>query len=128
MGQEAFEIYQTKRKADSLVTLKEVQKFMTDHFVPKKSEYAEICAFRRAMRLEGELVSEYAMRLKTLATHCKFGAALDKEIQRHFVVGCEMDEVQHKLSRTDNLDLSTVLDISMGFERVNAIVNGLHHP
>ena len=57
MGQEAFEIYKTKRKADRSDTLKEVQKLMADHFVPKNSEYAEICAFRRAMRHEGELVS-----------------------------------------------------------------------
>ena len=85
MGQEAFKIYKTKRKADGSDTLKEVQKFMADHFVPKKSG-AEICAFRRAMRHEGELVSEYAMRLRTLATHCKFGATLGKEIDRQFVV------------------------------------------
>ena len=39
MGQEAVEIYKTKRKADSSDTLKEVQKFMADHFVPKKSEH-----------------------------------------------------------------------------------------
>ena len=68
------------------------------------------------------------MRLRTLTTHCEFGAALDKDIKRQFVVGCEMDEVQRKRSRTDNLDLATVLDIAMGFERVNASVNGLHHP
>ena len=80
------------------------------------------------MRHERELVSEHAMRLRTLATHCKFGAALDKEIERQFVVGCEMDEVQRKCSRTDNLDLATVLYIAMGFERVNASVNGLLHP
>ena len=127
MAQDAFEIFKAKRKADSSDTLKEVQKFIADHFVLKKSEYAEICAFRRAMRHEGELVSDYAMRLRILATHCKFGAALDKEIERRFVVGCEMDEVQRKCSRTDNLDLATVLDIVMGFERVNASVNGLHH-
>ena len=81
------------------------------------------------MRHEGELVSEYAMRLRTIATHCKFGAALYKESEMQFVVGCEMDEVQRKCSRTDTLDLAIVLDIAMGFERVNAsLVNGLHHP
>ena len=62
MGLEAFEIYKTKRKADNSDTLKDIQKFMADHFVPKKSEYAEICAFQRAIRHEGELVSEFAMR------------------------------------------------------------------
>ena len=87
MGQEAFEIYKTNRKADIADTLKEVQKFMADHFVPKKSEY-------------GEILSYYAMKLRTLA---KFGATLDKEIERRFVVGFEMDEVQRKCCRKDNL-------------------------
>ena len=100
MGQEAFEIYKTNRKADIADTLKEVQKFMADHFVPKKSEYGEISAFRQEMRHEGELLSYYAMKLRTLA---KFGATLDKEIERRFVVGFEMDEVQRKCCRKDNL-------------------------
>ena len=69
---------------------------MANHFFPKKSEYAEICAFRQTMRHEGELVSEYAMRLKIIDTHCKIGATLDKEIERQFVVGCKMDKVQRK--------------------------------
>ena len=64
------------------------------------------------MRHEGELVSEYAMRLRTLAIHCKFRVALDKEIERQFVVACEMDEAQRKCSRSDNLALATVLDIA----------------
>ena len=93
MGQEAFEIYKTKRKADSSDTLKEIETFMADHFIPKKSEYAEICVFRRAMRHDGEPVSEYAMRLRALSTYCKFGTSLDKEIERQFFVGCNMDEV-----------------------------------
>ena len=54
------------------------------------------------MRHDGELISEYAMRLRTFATHRKFGAARDNEIERQFVVGCEMDEVERKCSRTDN--------------------------
>ena len=65
LGQEAFEIYKTKPIADSSGTFKEVQIFKADHFVPKKSEYAVICAFRRAIRHKGELVSDYAMRLTT---------------------------------------------------------------
>ena len=80
MGQEAFEIYTTKRKSDSSDTLKEIETFMADHLIPKKSEYAEICVFRRAMRHDGEPVSEYAMILRALSTYCIFGTSLDKEI------------------------------------------------
>ena len=38
-----------------------------------------------------------------------------------------MDEVQRKCGRADNLDLATVLNIAMGFERVNASVFIIRH-
>ena len=114
----------TKKKTDSTDTLKEVQAFMTNHFVIKKSEYTEVQVFRQAQRHDGETVSDYAMRLRVLATHCKY-TDIKKEIERQFVCGCRMEEVQRKCCRTDTNTLASVLEMAIGFERVNGAVNGL---
>ena len=53
--------------------------------------------FRRAFKLEGESVSDYAMRLRRLAADCNYGQTLEKEIERQFVVGCNMEEVHSEI-------------------------------
>ena len=128
MGSEAYEIYKTKKKVDYRDTLAEVKTFMNAQFVAKKSEYTEIMQFRRAFKLDSESVSDYAMRLRRLAADCNYGQTLEKEIERQFVVGCNMEEVQRKCCRTDGLDLKQALEIATGFERVNANVNNLRTP
>jgi hypothetical protein len=128
MGREAYEMYKTKKKPDDTDTLAEIKAFMKAQFVAKKSEYTEIITFRRAFKLEGESVSDYAMRLRRLATDCNFDKLIEKEIERQFVVGCNMEEVQRKCCRTDGLDLKQALEIATGFERVNANVNNLRTP
>ena len=128
MGNEAYEIYKTKKKADSSDTLAEVKTFMNAQFVAKKSEYTGIMQFRRAFKLDGESVSDYAMRLRRLATDCNYGQTLEKEIERQFVVGCNMEEVQRKCCRTENLNLKEALEKATGFERVNVNLNSLHTP
>ena len=128
MGREAYEIYKTKKKPDDTDTLIEIKAFMKAQFVAKKSEYTEIITFRRAFKLEGESVSDYAMRLRRLATDCNYGQTVEKEIERQFVVGCNMEEVQRKCCRTDGLDLKQALEIATGFERVNENLNNLRMP
>jgi hypothetical protein len=128
MGSEAYDIYKTKKKPDDTDTLTEVKTFMKTQFVAKKSEYTEIMTLRRAFKLEGESGSDYAMRLRRLAADCNYDQTLEKEIERQFVVGCNMEEVQRKCCRTDGLDLKQALEIATGFERVNENVNKLHTP
>jgi hypothetical protein len=128
MGREAYDIYKTKKKPDDTDTLTEVKTFMKTQFVAKKSEYTEIMTFRRAFKLEGESVSDYSMRLRRLAADCNYGQTLEKEIERQFVVGCNMEEVQRKCCRTDGLDLKQALEIATGFERVNENLNNLRTP
>jgi len=84
--------------------------------------------FRRAFKNVDETVSDYAMRLRRLATDCKYGTTVEKEIERQFVVGCNMEEVQRKCCRTDELDLKQVLEIATGFERINTNVRNLRSP
>ena len=81
LGVEAVAVYNSKRKADKSDTLMETIKFLSDHFSPAKNEYAEIAAFGRASRLEGESVNDFLMRLRVLSTHCGFGADLEKGLR-----------------------------------------------
>ena len=60
------------------------------------------------------------MRLRTLAADCKYDNSLEKEIERQFVVGCNMVDVQRKCCRTDDLTLALVIEIAVGYERVDA--------
>ena len=99
LGDEAREVYNSKRKADKSDTLLEIVSFMTAQFSPVKNEYAEIAAFGRAGRLENESVNDYLMRLRVLATHCGFGTGLDKELERQFAQHCGIPEVEAKLMR-----------------------------
>ena len=98
---------------------------MKAHFVSKRSEYTEIIAFRKASRQNGESVSDYAMRLRHLATYCNYKTLLDKEIERQFVVSCNMEEVQRECCRQDSLELNKILDIAIGFERISQNVKNM---
>jgi hypothetical protein len=44
--------------------------------VTKRSEYTEICPFRRAKKHCDETVNDYAIRLRHLAKHCDYGTNL----------------------------------------------------
>ena len=66
------------------------------------------------------------MRLRKLATHCKFGDQLKKEIELQFVVVCNMDDVQRKCARTDDLTLAKVIEYATGFERLSHNLNDLN--
>ena len=90
---------------------------MEKALVTKRSEYTEICAFRRAEKMKDETVNEYAMRLRVLAKHCNYGTQMEKEIERQFRVSCGMVEVEKECVRTDNLDLQKVLVMASGYER-----------
>ena len=126
MGSEATAIWRTKRKTAE-DTLAEIKAVMTAYFVPKRSEYAEVCKFRRAMRLEGETVGDYVMRLRSLAHYCKF-QELDKEIERQLVIGCGIPEFERDCCRTDDLTLEKAISLAQGYERCDVSVTGLHKP
>ena len=72
MGSEAFEIYKTLKKSDDLDTLDDVIASLTKHLVVRRSEFTEICIFRRAKKRNDERVEEYCNRLRQLAAQCKF--------------------------------------------------------
>ena len=78
--------------------------------------------------MEGESVNDLAFRLGELATHCKFEAYLEKELERQFIVGVRMDEVERKCCSTDKVTLKQAIEWATSFERLNMSVNGLNKP
>jgi hypothetical protein len=116
MGTEAYEFYKVRRKEDNSDTIEEIKTFMAAQYVVPKCKYSEIVPFRKAFRHEGEPVNDYVMRLRSLARHCSFGAGLEDEIERQFVIGCNMPRVQTKCTMTPELTLAKVLKIATDHE------------
>jgi hypothetical protein len=116
---EEFEIWKTLREKEDDDSLKDMQEKLTKHFVWTKSVFTEKCIFRRAMKRQEESINEYAMRLRWMAAHCEFGAALEAEILSQLVVGVGIDEFQRECCRTNDLDLKTALEKARGYDRVS---------
>ena len=113
MGSEAYEIYKTLKKSDDSDTLDDVIAFMTKRLLVKRSEFTEICIFRRAKKRNDERVEEYCMRLRQLAAHCKFSNN-DKEILSQLVIGSSMPEFKDECCQTESLSLTKALEIARG--------------
>jgi transposase InsO family protein len=129
MGEEAYAIYKTKRKTTKDDTLDEIKTFMKNHYVVKKCAYTENMIFRRAIRLEGETVTQYATRLEKLSTTCVFAnTELDGNLEKQFVFGIRMDEVERQCCLQDDLDFKKAVAIGLKYESLNINVNGLHKP
>ena len=70
-------------------------KFMKEHLVVTRSEFTEICIFRRASKRNNERLEENCMRLRQLAANCNFND-IDKEILSQFVIGSSMPEFKNE--------------------------------
>ena len=108
IGEEAREVYNSKRKTDKSDKLTEIIKFMSDHYAPKRSVFAFVSIFYKAKRHEGELVSDYVVRLRQLAKPCNFDNSLDNELLRAFVLGCGSTKVEELMCSNDSKTRLTV--------------------
>ncbi len=123
MGDETYQIFKSSCKSTD--DLAAIRAGLEKVLVTKRSEYSEICTFRRAKKHSDETVNDYAIRLRHLAKHCKYGEGLEKEIERQFVVSCGMVEVEKACVRDDTLTLEKVLTLALGFERSANQLRGL---
>ena len=109
LSQVGLEVYQIIKANLDLeneeTTLEVIKTRLEEVLVTPRSEYTEICAFRRAVKERDETVNEYAIRLRKLARHCNFGDTMEKELERQFVVSCGTLEVERECVRTDGLTL-----------------------
>ena len=113
IGEEAREVYNSKRNADKSDKLTDVIKFMSEHYAPKRSVFAYVSIFYKAKRHEGELVCDYVVRLRQLAKPCNFGGSLDNELLRAFVFGCGITRVEELMCSNDNKSLQDAIDCGL---------------
>ena len=113
IGDDAREVYNSKRKDEKSDTLTEVIKFMSDHYAPKRSVFAYVAIFYKSKRHEGESVNDYMVRLRQLAVPCNFGANLEKELLRAFVFGCFIEKVEELLSSNDSKTLKDAIECGL---------------
>ena len=115
--------------ASEQTALRTVKKLST-HFTPLRNTFAESCQFSRERRLDGESVNEYIMRLRQATAHCDFKTNLDVELQRQFVLGCNMIEVTNKIAAKSATALTweEIVTYALSVESRNSYVKAIREP
>lgn len=87
---------------------------LSAHFSPKRSSFADKDAFYSASQEEGEAVADWAARLRGLAVHCEFGAALEMILRDRFVLGLRTGAERERLFEQDvsNLTIAKALEVA----------------
>ncbi|KAL0871747.1 hypothetical protein ABMA27_004250 [Loxostege sticticalis] len=101
----------------------EVVQLFDGHFRTKKCTFAERWKFHSATQHMGEGLSEWAARVRSLATHCGFKAEhLDEQLRDRFVLGLESGPERDTLFTKDlaELTLSSALDMAEGLRCARA--------
>lgn len=101
-------------------TFKDLIKILKEHFTPVKSYFAERLKFYSAKRNEKESVSEWAARIKNLASTCQFGNELNTVMRDIFVIGINnsaiMDRLLEEDASSNTVTLSKMIKIAQGKE------------
>ncbi|XP_038213243.1 uncharacterized protein LOC119833329 [Zerene cesonia] len=98
-----------------------VQK-LNDHFIAKRSTFAERYLFYKAEQRPGEDLNEWASRVRHLAQHCGFKARLDTALRDRFVLGLVNSKEKEKLfaENIDNLSFSKALEMALNVQCARA--------
>lgn len=94
------------------------------HFQPKKCIYAERQKFYAANKDKHESLSEYAARLRGLASECDFGSSLEMCMTDRFVLGVDSSVVRERLFREkpNELKLVKALELASSVESAQRVV------
>ncbi|XP_063631390.1 uncharacterized protein LOC134802687 [Cydia splendana] len=93
---------------DALVLL------LDEHFKQKQCTFADKAKFFGAMKSAGETLSEWAARLRGLASYCDFGSALETNLRDRFVLGLGSGSVRDKLfeQKPSSLTFAKALELA----------------
>ncbi|XP_063363503.1 uncharacterized protein LOC134652262 [Cydia amplana] len=93
---------------DALVLL------LDEHFKQKQCTFADKAKFFGAMKSAGETLSEWAARLRGLASYCDFGTALETNLRDRFVLGLGSGSVRDKLfeQKPSSLTFAKALELA----------------
>ncbi|XP_048004940.1 uncharacterized protein LOC125240842 [Leguminivora glycinivorella] len=119
--------YKLVRELNSPKTLEELsyEEIVAEvdkHLLPKKSLFAERHHFHRANQKEDEDLTQWAARVRQLASDCKFGSVLDDMLRDRFVLGMRAGPVRDRLftEDADTLTLARALEIAVSLHSARA--------
>lgn len=132
MGAEIYELL-TTLVAPELPSTKSYDDLMVilhTHFAPKRSKHAERYRFYMAVQDSDETISDYIVRLKTLARTCNFGdylgeetdvgkyrlAALEDALLDKFIVGLTNERIQQVLLNDEPKSFDKCCSIALNLE------------
>ena len=78
-------------------SLEEITQLLLEHFKPKHLVVTESFKFYNAKQEEGELISNFLVHLRHLASTCEFGSFFKRALRDKFVCGLKDDKIQEKL-------------------------------
>lgn len=100
----------TKPYAD-LITL------LSGQFVPKMLAYRERKNFYDAKQIPGESITDWHLRIKSLAVDCEFGANLNNIIKDRFICGLQKGKIFDRICEEDlNVSYEDILKIALSKE------------
>ena len=104
-GQATQEMFDTfPETGDDFAT---AMKKLDNYFTPKKNVTYEIFQFRKAVQQSGEMVDQFATRLRKLASTCEF-TDLAKELKSTIIQNCQLKRLRRVALRED-LSLDALL-------------------
>ncbi|XP_045491686.1 uncharacterized protein LOC123691376 [Colias croceus] len=91
---------------------------LNDHFISKRSTFAERYLFYKAEQRPGEDLTEWAARVRHLAQHCGFKSELDTALRDRFVLGLVNAKEKEKLfaENIDNLSFNKALEMALSVQ------------
>ena len=102
--------------APSSKSLAEISTILRGHFESKRVVIAERFHFHKRDQAVGETISEFDAALRKLATHCKFGDALEEVLRDRFVCGLRHEAIQQRLLSETDLTYAKAMEIAQGME------------
>lgn len=132
MGAEIYELLTTlvAPELPSTKSYDNLMEIMRTHFAPKRSKHAERYRFYMAVQNDDETISDYIVRLKTLARTCNFGdylgeetdvgkyrlAALEDALLDKFIVGLTNERIQQVLLNDEPKSFDKCCSIALNLE------------
>uniref|UniRef100_A0A2H1VXY3 SFRICE_020622 n=1 Tax=Spodoptera frugiperda TaxID=7108 RepID=A0A2H1VXY3_SPOFR len=99
LSDESYRLLRNLAYPKVIDTLKyeELTLLLDAHFKQKQCTFADKAKFFGAMKSTGETLSDWAARLRGLASYCDFGTALDTNLRDRFVLGLGSGPERDKL-------------------------------
>ncbi|XP_074035099.1 uncharacterized protein isoform X2 [Leptinotarsa decemlineata] len=111
------------------ISFDDIVKLFETYYKPTRVVFAERFAFYATKKWDSETIQEYAVRLRGLATHCKFGTSLDNALRDKFICGFEKGKIldmfftkDEHLTFQEAIQAATATDVANHSYRLPATV------